>query len=256
MLRALLVVAIGAAALPALAQPTTGADAPRQELKRLLDRADALYATRDEDGNLAELQRLLEQAERAAPDEYEVLWRLARLHFWLSDDPSISDEQKSRIGKRSWEYGDRAVKANPERVEGHYYAAVGMGNYALGLGVLKALRQGIEGKFKERLSRAERLEPGYGGGAIPTAWGRFFFELPWPKYDAGKSERRLQDALRQNPRNVRARLFLADLYLKEDHPREARAQLEQVVAHRPGSYDAPEERRTLQMARAKLARMN
>jgi tetratricopeptide (TPR) repeat protein len=254
MVQALLAVAFSALSLPALAlAPETG-DAPRQ-LKPLLERADALYTTRDEAGHLGELEKLLKEAEQAAPQDYEVLWRLARLYFWLSDDPSISDDQKSRIGKRGWELGERAVKADPKRVEGQYYAAVTMGNYALGLGVLKALRQGIEGKFKERLSRAEKADPDYSDGAIPTAWGRFYFKLPWPKYDADKSERYLLQALKKSPQNIRARLYLADLYVKEDHSREARAQLEKVVAHQPGSYDAPEERRTLQMARAQLARM-
>lgn len=253
MVHALLLVAGGVLASPAPA--AAAGDAPGYDLKAALDRADALYASRDEPGRLAELEQVLREAERAAPDDYEVLWRLARLSFWLSDDPSIPDEQKSRIGKRGWDYGERAVKANPERVEGHYYAAVAMGNYALGLGILKALRQGIEGKFKERLSRAEQLDPDYSHGAIPTAWGRFYFKLPWPKYDAARSERKLLEALKRNPQNVRARVFLADLYVKEDHPREARAMLEKVVAHEPGSYDAPEERRSLQIARTQLARM-
>jgi tetratricopeptide (TPR) repeat protein len=255
MLQALLLAACSALALPAVDPAPRAAAAPRGDLKGTLERADALYATRDAPGNLPELEQLLEKAEKAAPDDYEVLWRLARLSFWLSDDPSIPDEQKSRIGKRGWDYGERAVKADPNRVEGHYYSAVAMGNYALGLGIVKALRQGIEGKFKERLSRAEKLDPAFSNGAISTAWGRFYFKLPWPKYDAGKSERHLLEALKRNSQNVRARLFLADLYLKEDHPKEARAQLEKVVAHQPGSYDAPEERRTLQLARAQLARM-
>jgi cytochrome c-type biogenesis protein CcmH/NrfG len=255
MVHALLAVALGTLSFQAFDQVSEGGDAPRHELKPLLQRADALYAARDVAGNLEALEKLLKEAEQAAPQDYEVLWRLARLYFWLSDDPSISDDEKSRIGKRGWELGERAVKADPKRVEGQYYAAVAMGNYALGLGVLKALRQGIEGKFKERLSRAEKLDPGYSDGAIPTAWGRFYFKLPWPKYDAEKSERHLLEALKKSPDNVRARLYLADLYVKEDHPREARAQLEKVVAHQPGSYDAPEERRTLKMARAMLARM-
>lgn len=256
MLRALAVALSGALAAAVLAAPAARADdAPQQELKPELERADTLYRTRDEDGHLQELEAALQQAQQAAPGDYEVLWRLARLYFWLSDDPSIPDDRKSAIGKRAWDFGERAIQANPNRVEGYYYAATGMGNYALGLGVLKALREGIEGKFKDRLSRAEKLDPRFSGGAIETAWGRFYFKLPWPKYDAGKSERHLLAALKLNPENVRARVYLADLYLKEDHRNEARAQLEKAVAHAPGGYDAPEERRMLQVARDALKRL-
>ena len=41
-----------------------------------------------------------------------------------------------------------------------------MGNYALGLGVVKALSQGMEGKFRDRLTHAQTLNPGYELGAI------------------------------------------------------------------------------------------
>ena len=77
-------------------------------------------------------------------------------------------QAKSQIGKLAWDLGERAIKANPDRVEGWNYAASGMGNYALGIGVFAALRQGIEGKFKDRLSHAEKIDPGFEAGAIQT----------------------------------------------------------------------------------------
>jgi tetratricopeptide (TPR) repeat protein len=239
-----------------------GRDRPSEEHARpagaaspaaLLADVDAAWRRRDEPGALDELRRKLEAAEKAAPGDYEVLWRLARLHFWIADDPHLSKKEKSRTGRIAWEYGDRATQANPDRVEGWDYAAAGMGNYALGIGVFAALRQGIEGKFNDRLSRAEKIDPGFESGAIQTAWGRFWYELPWPKYSARRSRRALEDALRRNPDNVRARVYLADLYFKEDEPEKARAELEKAVANPPGRYDAPEERRWQDVARSMLA---
>ncbi len=257
MLRALLLAAIVAAprAVPAQAPPSgeaAPAAAAPADVAALLARADAAYARRDQPGALVEVRHALEAAERAAPDAFEVLWRLARLQFWLADDPAVTREEKSRLGKRAWEYGERAITAAPDRVEGYHYAAAGMGNYGLGIGVLKALRLGIEGKLKDRLSRAEKIDPGFEGGAIQTAWGRLWFKLPWPKYDAGKSERALLAALERNPDNVRARVYLADLYRKERHAREADEQLRRALAAPPGRYDAPEERRWQRVAREML----
>ncbi len=143
------------AALPTLAPaqappPGVGtAGAGRADVAALIARSDAAYPRRDEPGVLDEVRRPLEEAERLAPGDYDVLWRLARLEFWLADDPTVKDEEKSRLGKRAWEYGDRAIAAGPDRVEGYQYAAAGMGNYGLGIGVLKALRLGIEGKVRE-----------------------------------------------------------------------------------------------------------
>ncbi len=182
-----------------------------------------------------------------------MLWRQSRLNFWLADDPKQKSEEKSRLGKTAWDYGDRATKANPDRVEGWNYAAAGVGNYALGIGVLTALRQGIEGKFKERISRAEAIDAGFEHGAIQTAWGRFWYELPWPKYSAEKSKEALETALKMNPDNVRAYVYLADLDAKEDRLPQALADLQRALAHPPGRYDAPEERRWQEEAKRKVA---
>ncbi|OFX25629.1 MAG: hypothetical protein A2V77_02510 [Anaeromyxobacter sp. RBG_16_69_14] len=231
---------------------------PPHDVRALLGQVDAEWHRRDEPGRLDEARSLLTRAEEAAPNDYGVLWRLAQLHFWLSDDPTLSGEEKSRLGKKAWEYGDRASAVNPKGVEGWYFAAVGMGNYSLGIGILKALGQGIEGKFKERLSRAESISPNFYAGGVFNAWGRFYFKLPWPKYDARKSERLLQKALQVNPVNVRGRVFLAELYEKEGRIKEARDLLEQAIARQPGSfgsYDVPEERRSQRRAREVLAEL-
>lgn len=246
----------GALALGSSPTSVKGASPEREGPQALLAQVDDAWTRRDEPGAMEGIRSRLEQAERAAPQDYGVLWRLAQLYFWLSDDPSLSDDQRSQLGKKSWDYGERATAANPDRVEGWYFAAVGMGNYSLGIGILKALGQGIEGKFRERLSKAESIDPSYFSGGLFTAWGRYYFKLPWPKYNARKSEQMLRKALRVNPDNVRARVFLAELYEKEGHPKEARKLLQEAIAHQPGSYDPPEERRAQRLARDVLARLN
>jgi tetratricopeptide (TPR) repeat protein len=231
-----------------------GVEAPgAQAVDVLLAEVDAAWPRRDQASVLDEIRAKLARAEELAPRQYGVLWRQARLHFWLADDPALKNKEKSRLGKVAWEYGDRATEAKPGGVEGWNYAAAGMGNYALGIGIWSALRQGIEGKFKERLSRAEQLDPGFEDGAIQTAWGRFWYELPWPKYSAKRSRKALEEALRKNPHNVRARVYLADLDFKEDEPEKARTELEKAVENPPGRYDAPEERRWQDVARKMLA---
>lgn len=237
---------------PVSAAPAT-APAGASPLAAALARVDAVWKVRDEPGKALEAEEALEQASKLAPGSYEVLWRQARQLFWRADDPELSKDEKSRLGKEGWEVGDRAAAARPDRVEGWFYAAAGVGNYALGIGVVTALFQGIEGKFKERLERAEAIDPGYDVGAISTAWGRFWYELPWPKYDAGKSEARLRQALALNPKNVRAQVYLAELFSKEGKREEARALLEAAAAQVPGAYDAPEERRWEARARVLLA---
>ena len=213
-------------------------------LSQVLARVDELHKRRDDRAAWAEEQALVQSALARAPQDYGVLWRAARYYFWLADDPGQSNEQRSRNGKDGWDLAERAVAVNPNRVEGHYWAAVCMGNYALGLGVVRALANGMEGKFRERLGRAEQLDRRYEQGAIDTAWGRFFDKLPWPKRDRGEAERHFRRAIEVNPLNLRARVYLASSFVDQDRAAEAKGILDEVAAApASGRYDPPEERR-------------
>jgi tetratricopeptide (TPR) repeat protein len=210
---------------------------------------------RDEPGKLDEVRATLDEAGRLAPGDYGVLWRQARLQVWLAEDPAITDSVKSTIGKLAWDLAEQAAVANPAGAEGWFYAAAGMGNYSLGIGIFSALAQGIEGKFKDRLGRAEKLDPRLLDGGVPVAWGRFWFKMPWPKHDARKSRAALQAALAQNPDNVRAHVYLGDLEADEGHRPEARAAWEAALAATPDRYDGPEGRRWQAVARAALEKL-
>jgi Tetratricopeptide repeat len=235
-----------AAATPAVASVVAPGVAAgiAQPLVKIEERMDELHKRRDERAAWTEQQGLVQGALARAPQDYDVLWRAARFYFWLSDDPGLSTDERSRQGKTGWDLAEHAVAANPNRIEGQYWAAVCMGNYALGLGVVRALSQGMEGKFRERLGRAEALDGRYEHGGIEIAWGRFFDKLPWPKRDRAAAEQHLKRALEINPASLRARVYLASSYLEENRAAEAKRLLDEVVAApSSGRYDAPEERR-------------
>ena len=244
----------GAPAIPAAAPAPAAAGLP-EPVARLLAAADAAYLRRDEPGQLAAVKSALDEAERLAPEEFEVVWRISRYYFWTADDPRITNEEKSRQGKLGWDYGDRAAAKRPDRVEGWFYGASGVGQYSLGISVVTALFQGMEGKFTDRLKKAQAIDPSINGWAADVSWGRYWFELPWPKYDAEKSEKAYRAALRHNRANLRAKTYLAELFIKEDYLKEAQKLLEEVLAAVPGAYDAPEERRSQEIAKAVLAKL-
>jgi hypothetical protein len=245
---------ITAALLVAFADAAVGgAEVP--PLPALLARVDQLYARRDERAAWSEEQRLISAALQQAPDNYDVLWRAARVFFWLSDDPAVGGEQRSKWGKQGWDLAERAVAIKPSDVAGHYYAAICMGNYALGLGIMKALSMGLEGKFKERLKRAGELDARYQHGSIAVAWGGFYDKLPWPKRDRPKAQQYMREALAINPHSLRARVFLAMSLMSSDRPRDAKTVLDEVAGAPVGRYDAPEERRAKQLAAALMPQL-
>jgi hypothetical protein len=248
-LSSLFAVGTGGDARPATPPAPSAVAAPT--VAQQLARIDELHKRRDDRAALAEEQALVQATLARVPKDFDVLWRAARYYFWISDDPGLAKEERSRLGKDGWDLAERAIAVNPNRVEGYYWAAVCMGNYALGLGVVKALSQGMEGKFRDRLGRAEKLDVSYQYGAIEVAWGRFFEKLPWPKRDREAAEQHLRHAIGLNGSNLRARVFLASVFLEQDRAAEAKKLLDEVagVPQTP-RYDGPEERRAKAMAAA------
>jgi tetratricopeptide (TPR) repeat protein len=209
-----------------------------------LARLDQLHGHRDSRPALLEAQRVADAAVAAAPGDYGALWRAARVYFALSDDHGSAKADRARFGKTAWELGQRAAAANPSGVAGHYWSALGIGSYAQDMGVMRALANGIEGKFTGELQRATDLDPRYDNGNIFVAWGAYHMELPWPKRDRKKAEEMLRKALAINPASLTARLYLARLYVAEDRSADARTLLQEIAAAPVGRYDVPEERHT------------
>ena len=253
---ALLAVASGGAPAPASKASTVPIPtnpAASDGVAGLLARLDSLHLRRDDDAALAEAHRLVETVLRTEPNDYGVLWRAARVRFTESDRPSISASEHSRLGKEAYDLAERAIAANPNDVAGHYWAALSIGSYAEGMGVVRALANGIEGKFKRPLERATALDVRYDHGSIPVVWAAYYLELPWPKRDRDKARHELQRALEINPHNLRARLYQARIALDEGRRAEAEALGATIAAAPVGAYDPPEERRVKREALQLLA---
>lgn len=245
----LLLVSTPAAVTP---PPTTPPAAPPHDAGALA-RLDQLHARRDDPQAQREARRLAEAAVAAAPNDYAALWRAARALFTDSDDPARPADERSRLGKQAYDLAERAVAANPNDVAGHYWAALSIGSYAEGMGVMRALANGIEGKFKRPLERATALDVRYDHGNIPVVWAAYYLELPWPKRDRARASRELARALQINPANLRARLYQARIAIDEDRPAAAKALLAEIAAAPADRYDPPDERRAKKEA-ADLAR--
>jgi tetratricopeptide (TPR) repeat protein len=214
---------------------------------QVLAELDALFAKRGDAAAFKELEAALKKASAAAPDDYELVWRQARSRQWEAD--GAKDERlKKALGRQTWDLGERAVKLAPERVEGHYYAATGIGAYSQAVGIMKALGEGLEGKFNERLDKALQLNPDFDGGAPLLAKGRYYYELPWPKRDLAKSASLYEKALAKFPGNLRAHLFLAETLLKDGKAEKAREAI-QKVKQGSTAYDPAEARRVQELAK-------
>jgi len=253
--RAVLLLVIVLAGVPgrgeAAGPPAGGAGA----LSGTLANLDALHARRDEAGALAQAERLVAAALAQAPNEFAVLWRAARIRFSEAREQRRTSDERERLGKESYELAQRATKAAPGAVEGYYWGALGVGSYGQAMGAMRAMANGIQGKFIGMLERAQTIDVRYDHGGIPTTWAAYHLALPWPKRDRKKAAEECRLALSINPANLRARFYLARIAADQDRKGEAAALLDEIARAPVGRYDPPEERSVKREAaelRAKL----
>jgi tetratricopeptide (TPR) repeat protein len=227
--------------------PADGAaSGPADDVEAVIREADALQARREHAPTGPVMNRqveLLEAAVARHPENFELLWRLSRAYFWKSDF-APNDRLRSELGEKGMTYGDRARALRPNDVRGHYFAALGVGSYSQGMGIITALRRGMERRFNERLDRAIAVDARFDCGGPLVTKGRYFFELPWPKYDAARSVEFLERTLEVCPNSPRAWAYLAEVHLKEGRTAEARAAVDRALAIDPSTFfDPPEARR-------------
>jgi hypothetical protein len=207
---------------------------------------DDLWKHRDEEGVEKKLEQILQQHLAVEPRSFEGNWRLSKLYNWEADAKEA--DEKAALGRKAWDAADKAVAANPNDVRGYYNAAVGIGLYSEGVGIITALSQGLEGKFRDRILTALRLDKDYLDGAPQVVWGRYFFKLPWPKRDVGQATKILAEVVQTHPTNLRAKIYLADCYADDDKVDEGRKLAQQVI-NAPLGDDPPEDRRMKKKAR-------
>lgn len=209
---------------------------------------DALYAKRDDPAAAKELETTIAEALKQSPEDYGILWRASRQKYWLSDALVIDDRLKKQLGKEGWALGDRATKVNPNGAEGLYFAAIGMGSYSQAVGILKALGEGIEGQYNERLDKSIKLNDDIDVAGPLVAKGRYYFELPWPKRDLAKSKALFEKVLARHPENLRTHAYLAETLLKDGDAKAAKVEIDKALS---GSidYDPPEGRRIKEYAK-------
>lgn len=195
-----------------------------------------------------------EEAAKAGASTYDTQWRIARAYFWWSDWQDNLDKKKE-LGLKGMAAGEKAMEANPDGVEGCYFYAINVGEYSKGISIVKALGQGMEGKFRGAAEKAVKLDSTFDNGGPRNAMGRFYYELPWPKKKLKKSQEILEKNIKEHPGNFRARYYLAETLLAEKEQDAAKKQLEYMVNNEPASHNEADGLRYQRMAKKLLGEL-
>jgi len=203
-----------------------------------LTEATSLWSKRqDPDVQHRTIQRL-EAACAKDPDSYELHWALGRALYWEANQAPIN--QSAGIARRGWEAANRAVTLDPSRVEGHYWAAVNVGQWSDVVGIPRAIALGLTDKFEVPAKAAYAIDPSYDRGGPARVLGRFYTTIPWPFRDLDKAATYLDEAVDAGEMLVINHYFRADVYRRTKETDAARRSLETALQIDRAAGDIPQ----------------
>jgi tetratricopeptide (TPR) repeat protein len=178
---------------------------------------------------LAEADRLLAALELAQekghPRPFEVLWRLSRACFYMTE---LLDKKDYRLffAQQGEQYAKRAIELDARRVEPRYYLALNVAKETEATSKLGLIKTMIaEGEA------AARLDETYDEAGPLRFLGKVYITAPaWP-VSVGSSEKGvelLEKAVKIAPTPLN-RLFLGQAYYKDDEPEQAKAELTRAL---------------------------
>lgn len=185
----------------------------------LIDQADAKH---DDDAYSATYE-LLQQAEQLEPDNFEVIWRLARAHFDFSDNSEDEGVISENI-YAGFDYAKRALEMDDGRAESHKWYGILIGR----VGELEGTKQKILNSYevKDHTLKALELDPEDDGNFhVMGRWHYTLADLSWferkiagliyakpPKASFDEAAEYFQQAIDLAPDEIRHHVWLGKTY--------------------------------------------
>ncbi len=207
----------------------------------VIKKADEVWAVRDNSEKVKESINMLKEALSAFPEDYDLLWRYARINFWIADS-SDNKDIKAKHGKEGYMAGKKATTIHPDRVEGYFWGVAALGMYSEGIGILKSIKEGNKGKFEEMLNKALKIDRTYEGGGPIRTQGRFFARLPWPMKDVKKGLKLLDECISLNKKVIRALYYKAEILFDDGEYKQAKELIEKIKKEDFPNDDEPEKK--------------
>lgn len=192
---------------------------------------------------------LIDQALSGNGNDYQWLWRRARVCYFIGDDAPSSD--KLQYFEKGIDAGQRAIELEPNAVEGHFWLAVNYGGFSELKGGLKAIS--TVKTIRAEMEIVLRLNDRYNDGGAYLALGEIDRQMP--KIIGGNLDRaiaRLEQGERVAPDNLEMKLALAQAYQRAGRKQDARREFEEILQRRPKSNA---DRRIQEKATAMLAKL-
>jgi hypothetical protein len=193
------------------------------------DRAEALWAAREDMSKAMEAVSAYESLLNENRNDYETLIRLSRLHYWIGQNleeaggkDALSHYNKGR------DYGKMAADAAPDRPGGYFFEGANLARENSLKGTLTNLL-GIK-TVKKLNEKAASIQPGYFHGGPDRFFCAYYTRLPGLLGgSAAKAIDHGRKAVDAHPAYAGNRVFLAEAYHKDGKDDLARQELETAL---------------------------
>jgi tetratricopeptide (TPR) repeat protein len=229
---------------PLISSPAEAAEAAEGDWT--LEDSSKLWKMRDWGGHTEAAVAMLEAEVAANPDSFDAHYQLSRFYYWQAT--GLSGDARAERARLGWDEAEHCKRIDASRVEGWYWAAINIGAYANGAGIMASVKQGLGDELEANARKAAAIDAAYDHGGPNRVLGRFFYKLPWPLQDLDQASSLLETANQSDPFCINL-VFLAEVYIAQDQDDKARALLEQAAAMDPKETpDPPSTRRHVKTA--------
>ena len=222
------------APLPAMAQESGAA----ARVGKLVARGDAIFNQKGGKGATWKAIGFYREALKVDSRSFAAHWRVARGFARLA---RLSREQgvcDGKFGHKGHYHAVQAMAISPDRVEGFYWGAAGIGERGKCMPMIKALTNGIRGKFTGYPRKALRLDPSYDDGGPPRMLAMYNSTVPIPLKDRDRSFKQIRHSWELSPGHPRTLFCWAQILWEAGRKAEARQKLKHCTKANGGGSPA------------------
>lgn len=179
-----------------------------------IGQGDAAWEMRGADGTVenGKAAELYLAAVAAAPHSYEAHWKAARCFWWIADQRLLVSDDRNRqreLATRAMGLSARAMLISPDGVQGHLYWALSALHYCYGIGMVGALKEGIQDKAADHLILCYEKDKSAEGGLALLGLSALYRTTPRPLRDVNRAVGYAREAESMPPGSIRKAVFLA-----------------------------------------------
>ncbi|MGH9968033.1 MAG: TRAP transporter TatT component family protein [Pyrinomonadaceae bacterium] len=220
-------------------------------IQKTARQVDELYSQRHRIENVRASVAILE-SEASRGNDYEIQWRLGRALFFLGQEVGHKESSHS-YHSQGIVRCEQAVKADPAKVEGHFWLGVNLALLAGCEARLVAIRHAL--RARRELQQAIEIDATYHAAGPLRVLARLQQKMPrWLGRGFASARTNYEKAISLAPANTVTRVYFAELLIELGEQDLARAQLEFVLGAADDSDWSFEIERDRRIAKEMLSR--